>query len=129
MYALMMDGEVRVYDAAGPLGGGGGGGSGAGGPLWACQIITHDPSPRSLGTERRGEHRRWRERVGLDTCSGPGKRTGDYLPDKHSMRTILAPLEEGDIENKRQVDTFFLLLLLLLRPLLFPSSHTDDVCI
>lgn len=75
MYALMTDGEVKVYDAAGPLGGGGGGGSSeVGGPLWACQVITHDPSPRSLGTETREQYRRWREGVGLDDNLGPGKR-------------------------------------------------------
>lgn len=79
MYVLMADGEVRVFDAAGPLGGGGGGGSGAGGPLWVSQIITHDPSPRSLGTERQGEYRRWRERVGLDAHSGPGTPGVDYV--------------------------------------------------
>lgn len=75
IYALMADGEVKVYDAAGPVGGGGGGGGrGAlGGALWTCQLITHDPSPRSLGTEARGEYRRWRELVGLDDRSEPGR--------------------------------------------------------
>lgn len=76
IYALMVDGEVKVYDAAGPLGGGGGGGCGGkGGPLWTSQVITHDPSPRSLGTETRGEYRRWRQRVGLDDNLGSGNRT------------------------------------------------------
>lgn len=76
LYVLMADGEVKVYDAAGPLGGGGGGGGrgATGGPLWTCQVITHDPSPRSLGTETRGEHRRWRERVGLDDRFEPGQK-------------------------------------------------------
>ncbi|CBJ33221.1 calmodulin-like myosin-light chain [Ectocarpus siliculosus] len=76
IYALMTDGEVKVYDAAGPLGGGGGGGSSeVGGPLWTSQVITHDPSPRSLGTETRERYRRWREGVGLDDNSGPGDRS------------------------------------------------------
>lgn len=73
IYVLMGDGEVKVYDAAMPMGGGGGGGGGGAGSLWGCQVITHDPSPRSLGTETRGEYRRWRERVGLDDRSGSGK--------------------------------------------------------
>eukprot|EP00903_Cladosiphon_okamuranus_P006300 g6178.t1 len=77
LYALMTDGEVKVYDAAGPLGGGGGGGGrgATGGPLWTCQLVTHDPSPRSLGTETRGEYRRWRERVGLNDRSESGNDT------------------------------------------------------
>lgn len=59
IYTLMVDGEVKVYDAAGPLG------SEGAGPLWSCQVITHDPSPRALGTEARGQYRRWSDSVGL----------------------------------------------------------------
>lgn len=78
----MTDGEVRVYDAAGSLAGGGGstscssgGGGRAAGPLWSCQLITHDPSPRAFGTEARGEYGRWRERVGLDRPATEGQKT------------------------------------------------------
>ena len=64
----MEDGEVKVYDAAGPIGGGGVGLPSCeyGGPLWTCQLITHEPSPRALGSESRRENTRWREAVGLD---------------------------------------------------------------
>lgn len=72
IYVLMTDGEVRVYDAAAPMVGGKG--SGVGQPMWTCQLITHDPSPRGLGTEGRQEYRRWRQMVGLDPpTDGKGK--------------------------------------------------------
>ncbi|CAM9744831.1 unnamed protein product [Scytosiphon promiscuus] len=93
IYALMTDGEIRAYDAAGPLAGGGGGGGGARAPLWASQAITHDPSPRALGTEGRGEHRQWRERVGLDVRTGPGGRSNTAadarLQCKNGARRLL----------------------------------------
>ena len=73
----MIDGQVKVYDAAGPLGSSGSEGAG---PLWSCQVITHDPSPRALGTEARGEYRRWSDSVGLsdpDSARKSGE-TGEH---------------------------------------------------
>lgn len=72
----MIDGEVRVYDVAAPLGCTGGG-RGMGGPLWTCQLITHDPSPRELGTEGRRQYRRWCETVGLDPTLGAAQHERD----------------------------------------------------
>lgn len=69
IYALMTDGEVRVYDVAAPLGCTDDGG-GMGGPRWTCQLITHDPTPRELGSERRHEYRQWCETVGLGAMLG-----------------------------------------------------------
>lgn len=75
IYALMIDGDVRVFDAAGPLGDGGGDSIGTeGGPTYVCQLITHDPSPRELGTEGPGDYPQWRERVGLDPPTGKTRR-------------------------------------------------------
>ena len=80
LYALMVDGVVKVYDAAGPLGREGAG------PLWSCQVITHDPSPRALGTEARGEYRRWSERVGLNDPDSARKSGGTGETGEQTLR-------------------------------------------
>lgn len=87
IYALMVDGEVKVFDAAGSLGNNGCEGAG---PLWCCQIITHDPSPRALGTEARGVYRRWRESVGLSdpvSAESNGK-TGEQGCDRSRLGIV-----------------------------------------
>lgn len=93
IYTLMEDGVVKVYDAAGPLGGGGGGGSrtdgsNEGSALWTSQLITHDPSPRSLGTDARSEYRQWRESIGLDkpVSTQQGRCTGKDSPNPACSR-------------------------------------------